>query len=111
MSPVKITVNLPVKTSKKKRYYIAECPVLDVVAQGDTEEEALKALREALRAFLASCYDRGVLEEVLKGSGVVLEKKETGTALPQPRVRRSYHQMDVPIPLIMKHREREAWRV
>lgn len=111
MSQVTITFKLLVKTTKKKDHYVAACPTLDVVSQGDTAETARDSLKEALRAFLGSCYERGVLEDVLKECGMILEKEGTLSELPPARLRRNYQHIDVPIPLIMAQRKQEDWHV
>lgn len=69
MKRVDISVRLPFKIQKKKGWFLASCPVLDVHSQGDTEEEAKKNLGEAVSLFLISCFERGTLDEVLKSCG------------------------------------------
>ena len=49
--------------------FVASCPVLDVVSQGDTEQEAKRNLSEAVCLFLVSCFERGTLDEVLRHAG------------------------------------------
>jgi len=49
--------------------YISSCPILDVVSQGETEEEAKNNLVEAVTAFAISCFERGTLEKVLEQCG------------------------------------------
>jgi predicted RNase H-like HicB family nuclease len=68
---IKITLSLPVEVIKKRKWYVACCPALDVSSQGDTVERAKAHLEEALLLFLESCLDRGVLEEVLQECGFV----------------------------------------
>ena len=41
--------------------YIAHCPVVDVMTQGDSEEEVKRNLGEALQLFFDSCSEKGVL--------------------------------------------------
>ena len=51
-------VSLPIKITKKKKYYISCCPVLDVWSQGETRTKATENLREALRFFSSeTSYD------------------------------------------------------
>ncbi len=66
-----VTVNLkvPFVIHKKKKWFVASCPVLDVHSQGETEEQAKKNLGEALYLFFVSCFERGTLDEVLKKCG------------------------------------------
>jgi predicted RNase H-like HicB family nuclease len=61
---------LPFSLSPKDKWYVASCPLLDVHSQGDTQEQAKQNLREALVAFLSSCLERRVLDEVLKDCGL-----------------------------------------
>jgi len=66
---IKMTFELPAKITKKKKWYVANCPALNVASQGDTPEEAKAHLEEAVLVFLESCLERGVLEEVLRDCG------------------------------------------
>lgn len=66
---VHFNVRVPACVKPEGTWFISSCPLLDVSSQGKTEEEALKNLAEALHLFFQSCYDRGTLDEVLKGSG------------------------------------------
>ena len=66
---MKMTLELPVRVTQKEKWYVAACPALDVVSQGDTAEEAKTHLAEALQLFLISCLERGTLEAVLKECG------------------------------------------
>lgn len=66
---IEMHLRVPIKVKTYKRYVVAYCPALDVCSQGDSEKSAKKALGEALLAFLTSCLERGVLDEVLKGCG------------------------------------------
>ena len=50
--------------------YVSHCDPLDVCSQGDTEEEAVENLIEAVQIFLSTCYEMGTLNEVLKECGL-----------------------------------------
>lgn len=67
-------IELPVCIEKNKGWFIASCPLLDVVTQGKTRATAKKNIADALELFLMSCFERGTLVEVLKGHGFVPEK-------------------------------------
>ena len=69
MQTVEFNLRAPIKIRKKKKWFVASCPVLDVHSQGETEEEAKKNLGEALFLFFVSCYERGTLDEGLKKCG------------------------------------------
>lgn len=69
MNRIDFQVTLPLATRLKDGVFVAVCPPLDVVTQGLTQEEAETNLREAVGLFLSSCFDRGVLTQVLLESG------------------------------------------
>jgi predicted RNase H-like HicB family nuclease len=64
---------------KRQKWYLAVCPSLDVASQGPTKEKALDNLRDAIRGFLADCFERGTLEEVLQQAGFVSARKPSET--------------------------------
>jgi predicted RNase H-like HicB family nuclease len=66
---MKLIMELPIKVTKKEEWFVAACPALDVVSQGDTAVEAKAHLAEALQLFLHSCLERGSLDAVLKDCG------------------------------------------
>jgi len=59
-------IKVPVKITKKKRWVLASCSILDLHSQGETEKKALENLEEAMRVFFVSCLKRGTLNKVLK---------------------------------------------
>jgi predicted RNase H-like HicB family nuclease len=63
---IQFNATLPVKIAKRGRVFVASCPVLDVHSQGDTDTQARDHLGEALSLFFVSCFERGVLDDVLK---------------------------------------------
>lgn len=66
---VQFSANMPVKLTKRKKWVVASCPILDVHSQGETEKKAKKNLKEALTLFFISCFENGTLDAVLKGCG------------------------------------------
>jgi len=68
-SKIQLSVKLLVQIEREGDLYISSCPALDVHSQGDSEDEARRNIIEAVQLFLESCYERGVLEQVLKESG------------------------------------------
>jgi len=69
MERIKIDFKLPVSIKKDGDWYISSCPPLDVFSQGETEAKAKKNIIEALCLFLTSCFERGVLNQVLHQCG------------------------------------------
>ena len=53
--------------------YVAHVPALDVSSCGATGDDARRNISDAVRGFLATCADRGVLDEVLREAGYELE--------------------------------------
>ncbi|MCA1989909.1 MAG: type II toxin-antitoxin system HicB family antitoxin, partial [Desulfarculus sp.] len=66
---VQMILKVPVEVKKRGKWFVANCPVFDVVTQGEDIEKAKKNLGVALTLFLVSCFERGTLEEVLRQCG------------------------------------------
>ena len=69
MAQIEFLFDLPLKIIRRRKWFVAQCPALDIASQGETVEEAKRNLTEATRAFLISCYERGAIEAVLKDCG------------------------------------------
>jgi predicted RNase H-like HicB family nuclease len=54
---------------KEGETYVAYVPALDVSSCGDTDEEARRNIRDAVRGFLAVSADMGTLGEILEEAG------------------------------------------
>jgi predicted RNase H-like HicB family nuclease len=54
---------------------IALCPELNVSSFGETPEEALFSLQEAVTLFLETCQEMGTLEMVLEEAGYRRDEK------------------------------------
>ncbi len=48
---------------KEEDQWVALCPELDVVSQGDNPEHALEMLKEAVEVYIEAAKDLGVWEE------------------------------------------------
>jgi len=90
---------LPYEMKKRRKWYLAVCPPLDVASQGPTKEKALDNLRDAIRGFLADCFERGTLEEVLQRAGFVSARKP---GFPRPTGARW---VTVPIALLAREQQ------
>ena len=73
---VKMELRIPVEIKKKDKWFIASCPVLDVVTQGKTENSAKRNLGDALELFLTTCFEMGTLDQVLKNCGFELRSTQ-----------------------------------
>lgn len=91
---VQLNMRLPAIIGQKEKWFVAACPILDVVSQGETEEKAKSNLVDALSLFLTSCLEHGTLDAVLKSCGFhTTNKNQTGYKTP---VFNNY--IDVPVP-------------
>lgn len=59
---------------KEDNVYIAYCPQLDVSSCGDTSQEAVRMLKEAVRLFLEETEKMGTLESILSEAGFQWDK-------------------------------------
>ena len=70
-----INFRLPYTIKKKRDYYVIHCPLIDVTTQGETQEKAVKNLKEAISLFLISCLERETLDKVMAMCGAHVVKK------------------------------------
>lgn len=90
-------IEVPCQIEQKELWYVASCKKLDIYSQGETEEIALHNLIETLELFLTSCYDRGVLDNVLIDCG--FKKVNQGTLEANP----SEKKVTVSLPLFAEN--------
>jgi len=111
MPPVQASVNfkLPLKITKRRKWYVASCPIVDVHSQGESVEQARRNLVEALSLFFVSCLERNTLDDVLKKCGLTVARslepiRKKGTAAKEDLI-------DVPIPLLVSRSPQRACHV
>ena len=66
---VAVNIEYTVHIWKEGDQFIAHAMPLDVMSSGRSQEEARKALDEAVHLFLATSVDIGTLEEILEEAG------------------------------------------
>lgn len=69
------------------RRWIATCPMVGVVSQGKTENEARRCLQEAVELWFESCIERGVLDQALREANFLpspIHRPPTATASTVP---------------------------
>ena len=71
-NPAEFRLLLHYSIKKGGDWFTVSNDALDLVAQGESEENALANFREVVMLFVESCYRRGTLYEVLNESGVLL---------------------------------------
>jgi predicted RNase H-like HicB family nuclease len=105
---VEFSAKLPVTVTKKRKWFLATCPILDVHSQGDTEKKAVENLRQALSLFFISCFERGTLDAVLKECGFEAAHSPVSPQKQPPQRRTDF--IDVPIPFQVRRPSQAACR-
>jgi predicted RNase H-like HicB family nuclease len=100
-----ISAKLPYSVVKKGKWFISSCPILDVYSQGRTEKKAKENLVEALSLFFSSCYERNVLDEVLKECGFT-----AGTSTTRKPVSRVASKNIIDVPLYLFSNRNPAYK-
>jgi predicted RNase H-like HicB family nuclease len=95
-----INVNIPVITREEDGVVVAECPLLDIVTQGNSVDDAKNNLVEAVGLFLGTCIEMGTFSQVMKECGLV-------KAPSQEDANDNTDHLEVPLPFIAA-KEREA---
>lgn len=96
---IEFTAKLPCKITRRKKWILASCPILDVHTQGATENQAKKNLAEALSLFLISCFERGSLDALLKQCGFKTIQPTAAHKQSLPKVSENY--VNVPLPFVV----------
>ena len=60
-----ISIQLEISYDEEVKQWVSCCPVLDLYSQGDTKEQAIENIHEAVSLFLGTCYELGTLNQVL----------------------------------------------
>lgn len=68
-SAILVEIALPATVRQQDKWWLANCPALDVCSQGPSREEALVNLEDAVVFFIESCFERGTLFDVLREAG------------------------------------------
>ena len=64
---ISLDVHLPAFVRRDtSRRWIATCPMVGVVTQGKSADDARHCLQEAVELWFESCVERGVLEQALR---------------------------------------------
>lgn len=99
---IQFSVQVAIQVKQEGKWFIASCPALDVHSQGQSEKEALHNIGEAIQLFIESCYERGVLEQVLKQSGFQPGRDSV-------EMHDENHVINVPLSLVAKNAEARSY--
>lgn len=97
---LEFNVRVRVRVEREGSWHVLTALGLDISSQGKSLKQARANLADAVRLFLLSCFERGVLESTLKECGFYPD----ATSLQQDD--READMLDVPLPLLVaKHVE------
>ena len=77
----KLLLNVIVKEENKG--YSVICPELNVASQGETFEEAISNIKEAVELYIESAEELGTLDEVLEQLGLTKEDLKKKSLMPR----------------------------
>src|SRR5207248_8687568 len=64
-----IKMNCGIGRDEDAGVYVSHCPTLEIYSQGETEEEALAAIKSAITMHLTTAFDFNRLDKVLRKLG------------------------------------------
>ena len=73
------------------RRWVASCPIVGVVSQGKTDEDARRCLQEAVELWFESCVERGVLDQALREANFRTSRADRGLATSGKAMNRGAH--------------------
>ena len=104
---IQFSLRVPMELRKDGTWVYSTCRPFDVHGQGKNETEAVESLIEALQLFVESCFERGVLEKVLKDCGFRPATRKNTTKL-NSTVSSLERMIDVPLPLLVANHVKKA---
>lgn len=72
MAKIEFTMNLncDVRHDAEAGVYVSHCPTLGVFSQGETEDEALEAVKAAITLHVTTAFDFGRMDKVFRKAGL-----------------------------------------
>jgi predicted RNase H-like HicB family nuclease len=77
-----ISLNCCTRFDEDANVFVGYCPTLNVFSQGDTEEEAVEAVQDAVGMHLTTAFDFNRLDKVLRRAGFA--GMSTSQSAPEP---------------------------
>ncbi len=74
---------LTVVVKEEEKGYSVICPELNVASQGETFEETISNIKEAIELYIESAEQLGIIDEVLEQLGISKEDFEKDKILPK----------------------------
>ena len=77
-----ILLNVAIKEEPEGGYSVV-CTDLDIASQGETIDEALENIKEAVELYLESAEKLGIIDEVLERLGLTKKDLKKGISVPK----------------------------
>ena len=74
---------LTVVVKEEDKGYSVVCPELNVASQGETFEESISNIKEAIELYIESAEQLGIMDEVLEQLGISKEDFKKGRIVPK----------------------------
>ena len=99
-SGLTVTVNVEVILEERDGLFLADCPFLNIVSQGDSEEEAVARFQEEVQYLFETCNSDNSLEALLdyrtslrrgelsSGQSVTLKRRNVSAKIPAALLKR-----------------------
>ena len=78
----RLVLNVALKEEPEGGYSVI-CTDLDVASQGETIDEAIESIKEAVELYLESAIELGIIDEVLDTLGLTKEDLKRGISIPK----------------------------
>ncbi len=83
MSKMSKQILLTVVVKEEDKGYSIVCPELNVASQGETFEEGISNIKEAIELYIESAEQLGIMDEVLEQLGISEEDFKKGRIMPR----------------------------
>jgi predicted RNase H-like HicB family nuclease len=104
-STIRFNISVPIDIRQEGDMFYASCRPFDVHSQGNTEDRVKVNIVEALQLFIESCFERGVLDQVLKECGFIPSPKAHDM---RQNMSPSKQMIDVPLDLLVANHVQQA---
>ena len=89
-------INLEFVIRKEEHQYSSWCPDLDIASCGDTPEEAVENLKDAIALYLDTLEEEGERKEVFKERGIKVKPTDE-PAIPRSFVTQYRQKVSLPV--------------
>ena len=74
---------ITVVVKEEDKGYSVICPELNVASQGETFEESIKNIKEAVELYIESAEQLGIMDDVMEQLGISREDFKKGKIIPR----------------------------